>query len=192
MKDELLNLKGMTDKQKGWCELVLAGKNRTAAAREAYPNANPQTATKLAVKNGRSANCQRYIELSLMTKGLIDKGVKVLDEQLRATKLVPVSMNGMEEVPDNQARGRAAATLFKLVKDFSPPSKEITGMLEVDEDTRYFTEWYMQEHDGRKPTEKQLKEFREANETSSEVTALLYSSEKTPFSMNPKHAIDSD
>ena len=82
--------------------------------------------------------------------------------------------------------------LFKLMKDTAPSkAEEAVPKRGKSQDDIYYTEWYMQEHEDNKPTAQQLRDFRKVHEmTNADVQIELFSSVKTPFSFNPKHAID--
>ncbi len=85
------------------------------------------------------------------------------------------------QVPDNQARLRAVMFYLKLVIILP------TG-IETASDDDYWEVWYMQEHDGRRPTASELEEFKEARDDADveETQSQLFSSKKPHVSFNPK------
>ena len=79
------------------------------------------------------------------------------------------------QVPDNQARLKAAMFYLKLVMNL-PTGTETQ---ETGSDDDYWEVWYMQEHGGRRPTASELEKFKEArdDEDLEETQARLFNSQ---------------
>jgi len=128
---------------------------------------------------------QAYLSFQVTDTVLIDKGIKVLQESLDATKFIKLGKDKVMQVPDNQARLRAVEFCIKLVMNL-PTGIETASASASDDD--YWELWYMQEHGGGRPTPSELEKFKEARDDADleEAQTRLFSSEKRLVSFNPK------
>ena len=175
----------LTSKQRAFANHYIETGSAPEAALSAYSCSNRNSARVMAHRNLNNAKVQAYLSSQVVDTVLIDKGIKVLQESLHATKFIKLNKVTMQ-VPDNQARLRAVEFYFKLVMNLTQGIKTQETASASDDD--YWEAWYMQEHDGRRPTESELEKFKEArdDEDLEETQTRLFSSEKRLVSFNPK------
>ncbi len=186
-----MQLTGLTKKQLDWCNNLIAGQNRTEAARNAYPNAkNTNVLASLALQNWRNKNCQRYLEEQLMNSEVVDKATKRLFQLIDAEKTVIIG-DEREKVPENGVRLQASLALVKLQREIAAANPADPEGAYVD---TFWQDWYKSEH-GTDPTPAELKKFKGENITveAEEVQERLFSSEpveKKKMSYNPDDFTD--
>lgn len=165
----------LTPKQRAFANHYIETGSAPEAALSAYNCSNRNSARVMAHRTLNNAKVQAYLSSQVADRVLIDKGIKVLKESMNATKLIKLGKGDIREWPDNQTRLRAVEFYFKLVMN-------LTQGIETQEtasDDDYWEAWYMQEHDGRKPTESELEKFKEArdDEDLEETQTRLFSSQ---------------
>ncbi len=172
----------LTPKQRAFANHYIETGSAPEAALSAYNCSNRNSARVMAHRNLNNAKVQAYLSSQVADTVLIDKGIKVLQESLHATKFIKLNKVTMQ-VPDNQARLKAAMFYLKLVMNL-PTGIETASASDDD----YWEAWYMQEHGGRRPTASELEKFKEArdDEELEETQTRLFSSEKRLVSFNPK------
>jgi len=175
----------LTPKQRAFANHYIETGSAPEAAMRAYGCSNRNSARVMAHRNLNNAKVQDYLSFQVADKVLIDKGIKVLQESLDATKFIKLNKITMQ-VPDNQARLKAAMFYLKLVMNL-PTGTETQETASASDDD-YWEVWYMQEHGGRRPTASELERFKEArdDEDLEETQTRLFSSEKRHVSFNPK------
>ncbi len=163
----------LTPKQRAFANAYIETGSAPEAAMRAYDCSNRNSARVMAHRNLNNTKVQAYLSSQVVDEVLIDKGVKVLQESLDATKFIKLNKITMQ-VPDNQARLRAVEFYFKLVMNL--PTGIETASASDDE---YWEAWYMQEH-GRAPTASELEKFKEARDDADleEAQTRLFSSEQ--------------
>jgi len=163
----------LTPKQRAFANAYIETGSAPEAALSAYDCSNRNSARVMAHRNLNNAKVQDYLSSQVADKVLMDKGIKVLQECLDATKFIKLNKVTMQ-VPDNQARLRAAMFFLKLVMNL-PTGIETASASDDD----YWEDWYMHEHDGRRPTASELEKFKEAMDDADleETQARLFSSQ---------------
>jgi len=173
----------LTPKQRAFANAYIETGSAPEAAISAYNCSSRNSARVMAHRTLNNAKVQAYLSSQVADKVLIDKGIKVLQESLHATKFIKLNKMTMQ-VPDNQARLRAAMFYLKLVMNL--PTGIETQEMASDDD--YWELWYMEEHGGRKPTASELEKFKETRDDADveEAQTRLFNSEKRLVSCNPK------
>ncbi len=173
----------LTPKQRAFANAYIETGSAPEAAMRAYDCSNRNSARVIAHRNLNNAKVQDYLSSQVADKVLIDKGIKVLQESLHATKFIKLNSVIMQ-VPDNQTRLRAVEFCIKLIMNLTQGSETQETASASDDD--YWEAWYMQEHGGRKPTASELEKFKEARDDAEETQTRLFSSKKRHVSFNPK------
>ncbi len=165
----------LTPKQRAFANAYIETGSAPEAAISAYNCSSRNSARVMAHRTLNNAKVQAYLSSQVADTVLIDKGIKVLQESLHATKFIKLNKVTMQ-VPDNQARLRAVELYFKLVMNLTQGIK--TQETASASDDEYWEVWYMQEH-GRRPTASELEKFKEAmdDEDLEETQARLFSSQ---------------
>jgi len=174
----------LTPKQRAFANAYIETGSAPEAALSAYNCSNRNSARVMAHKTLNNAKVQDYLSSKVTDTVLVDKGIKALKDGLDATKFIKLGKGKVMQVPDNQARLRAAMFFLKLVMN-------LTQGIETQEtasDDDYWEAWYMQEHGGGRPTPSELEKFKEArdDEDLEETQTRLFSSENRLVSFNPK------
>ncbi len=166
----------LTPKQRAFANAYIETGSAPEAALSAYDCSNRNSARVMAHRNLNNAKVQDYLSSQVADNVLVDKGIKVLQESLHATKFIKLNKVTMQ-VPDNQARLRAVEFYFKLVMNLTQGSETQETASASDDD--YWEVWYMQEHGGRRPTESELEKFKEArdDEDLEETQTRLFNSQ---------------
>ncbi len=164
----------LTPKQRAFAHAYIETGSAPEAAMVAYSCSSRNSARVMAHRNLNNAKIQAYLSSQVADTVLIDKGIKVLQESLDATKFIKLNKITMQ-VPDNQARLRAVEFYFKLVMNLTQGVKT----QETASDDDYWEVWYMQEHGGRRPTASELEKFKEARDDADleETQTRLFSSQ---------------
>ena len=148
----------LTPKQRAFANAYIETGSPPEAAMIAYDCSNRNVARVIAHRNLHKPKIQAYLSSQVADKVLVDKGIKVLQESLDATKFIKLNKVSTQ-VPDHRVRLRAAEFCLKLVMNL-PQGIETQ---ETASDDDYWEDWYMQEHGGRKPTASELEKFKEAS-----------------------------
>ena len=170
----------LTPKQRAFANHYIETGSAPEAAMRAYSCSNRNSARVMAHRNLNNAKVQAYLSFQVTDTVLVDKAIRALKECLDATKFIKLGKGNMQ-VPDNQARLRAAMFFLKLVMNL-PTGIETASASDDD----YWEAWYMQEHGGRRPTASELEKFKKARDDAEEIQARLFSSEQRHVSFNPK------
>jgi len=133
----------LTPKQRAFANAYIATGSAPEAAISAYNCSNRNSARVIGHRNLNNAKVQDYLSSQVADTVLIDKGIKVLQESLDATKFIKLNKVIMQ-VPDNQARLKAAMFYLKLVMNL-PTGIETQETASASDDD-YWEDWYMQEH----------------------------------------------
>ncbi len=166
----------LTPKQRAFANAYIETGSAPEAAMRAYDCSNRNSARVMAHRNLNNAKVQAYLSSQVTDKVVVDKGIKVLQESLDATKFIKLNKVIMQ-VPDNQARLRAVEFYIKLVMNL--PTGIETQETASASDDEYWEDWYMQEHGGRRPTASELEKFKEARDNAEleETQARLFNSQ---------------
>ena len=172
----------LTPKQRAFANHYIETGSAPEAAMRAYDCSNRNSARVMAHRNLNNAKVQAYLSFQVTDTVLVDKGIKALKDGLDATKFIKLGKGKVMQVPDNQARLKAAMFYLKLVMNL-PTGIETASASDDD----YWEAWYMEEH-GRTPTESELEKFKEARNDADveETQTRLFSSKKRHVSFNPK------
>ncbi len=173
----------LTPKQRAFANAYIETGSAPEAALSAYSCSSRNSARVMAHRNLNNAKVQSYLSFQVTDTVLVDKGIKALKDGLDATKFIKLGKGKVMQVPDNQARLRAAMFYLKLVMNL--PTGIDTASASDDD---YWEAWYMQEHGGSRPTPSELQKFKEARDDADveEAQIRLFSSEKRLVSSNPK------
>lgn len=172
----------LTPKQRAFANAYIETGSAPEAAMRAYDCSNRNSARVMAHRTLNNAKVQAYLSSQVADKELVDKSVRALKDGLDATKFIKLNKVIMQ-VPDNMARLKAVEFYIKLVMNL-PTGIETASASASDDD--YWEVWYMEEHNGRRPTASELEKFKEAmNDADVEETQTrLFSSEKRHVSFN--------
>ena len=164
----------LTPKQRAFANAYIETGSAPEAAISAYNCSSRNSARVMAHRTLNNAKVQAYLSSQVADKELVDKGVRALKDGLDATKFIKLNKVIMQ-VPDNMARLKAVEFYIKLVMNL--PTGIETQEMASDDD--YWETWYMQEHNGRRPTTSELEKFKEARDDADveEIEARLCSSQ---------------
>ncbi len=176
----------LTPKQRAFANAYIETGSAPEAAMSAYNCSNRNSARVMAHRNLNNVKVQAYLSSQVTDKVLVDKGIKALKDGLDATKFIKLGKGKVMQVPDNQARLKAAMFYLKLVMNL--PTGIETQETASASDDEYWELWYMEEHGGRRPTASELEKFKKARDDADleETQTRLFSSEKRLVSFNPK------
>ncbi len=93
----------LTPKQRAFANAYIETGSAPEAAMRAYNCSSRNSARVIGHRTLNNAKVQAYLSSQVADKVLIDKGIKVLQESLYATKFIKLNKVTMQ-VPDNQAR----------------------------------------------------------------------------------------
>ncbi len=131
----------LTPKQRAFANAYIETGSAPEAAMRAYDCSNRNSARVMAHRNLNNAKVQAYLSFQVTDTVLVDKGIKALKDGLDATKFIKLGKGKVMQVPDNQARLKAAMFYLKLVMNL-PTGSETASASDDD----YWEVWYMQEH----------------------------------------------
>ncbi len=109
----------LTPKQKAFANHYIETGSPPEAAMIAYDCSSRNVARVIAHRNLHKPKIQAYLSSQVADIVLADKSLKRLDEQMNATKLIKLGRHGVKEVPDWQARLKAADLFFKLIMNLT-------------------------------------------------------------------------
>jgi len=133
----------LTPKQRAFANAYIETGSAPEAAMRAYSCSSRNSARVMAHRNLNNAKVQDYLSSQVTDKAVVDKAIDTLFRQIHATKFMKVG-NKVIQVPDNQARLKAAMFYLKLVMNL-PTGIETQETASASDDD-YWEDWYMQEH----------------------------------------------
>ena len=105
----------LTPKQRAFANAYIETGSPPEAAMIAYNCSNRNSARVIGHRNLHNPKIQEYLSSQVADTVLADMAIKQLTDQLKATKRIKLGRHGVMEVPDWQARLKAAELFFKLV-----------------------------------------------------------------------------
>lgn len=179
---------GITEKQKNYCDNVLAGKSKTEAVWLAFNFTNRSYASNYAVKLWKSPGCIAYIERRIAEVGIPDAAIMSLKDSLTASKVLVLGEDDIRDVPDEPARAKAREQAFRILGAYAD-MKTAADMAAVenanpkDLDLNYYEIRYVSDHGKMPPNQRALKEYRESIDIEAEaVEESVFSATSKPQS----------